>query len=213
MGNVNKNNYEGYSQSFINLPNVNNKYFDFSNILYKVNILLGNNPVVNSKLSCNFQRPFNRDICAKVTRESNILIPQKNIKSQGHNTQIHTHSHIKKHTTTQPNREKHNTSHKYNTPTQTLKTQTMAMYVKYPEYHFGYHNVSSPKTNNQNLRFSKKQNSKIKTQNTSSIARAVHSEKKASRLYSGKPEVRGNYQRYKDSSKTLQRSFWRPSSL
>merc|ERR1711874_238795 len=179
--NVNKNNYEGYSQSFINLPNVNNKYFDYSSMLYKVNVLLGDNHVMNSNISCNFQRPFNRDMC---DRENNILIPQKNIKSQGHNTQIHTHPHIKKHTTTQSNREIHNISHKHNTPTQTLRTQTMAMYVKHPEYHFGYHNVSSPKTNNHNLRFSKKQNSKVKTQNTSSIARAVQPKKKVSSIYS-----------------------------
>merc|ERR1711874_501615 len=104
--------------------------------------------------------------------------------SQGHNTQIHTHSHIKKHTTTQSNREIHNISHKHNTPTQTSRTQTMAMYVKHPEYHGGYHNVSSPKTNNQNLRFSKKQNSKVKTQNTSSIARAVQPKRKVSSIYS-----------------------------
>merc|ERR1711913_146331 len=80
------------------------------------------------------------------------------------------------------------------------------MFVKNPKYYFGYHeisklsnnnqnlrfsknhnskkNVSNPKINNQNLRFSKKQNSKIKTQNTSSIARAIHSERNASRLYS-----------------------------
>merc|ERR1711874_687040 len=113
---------------------------------------LEDNNVEFNKLPYNFQEPFNRDICVRGGRESNNLVSQENIKSLGHNTQIHTHSHIKKHTTTQPNREKHNTSHKHNTSTQTLRTQTMAMYVKYPEYHFGYHNVSSPKTNNQNLR-------------------------------------------------------------
>merc|ERR1712120_29726 len=86
--NVNKNNYEGYSQSFINLPNVNNKYFDYSSILYKVNVLLGDNHVMNSNISCNFQRPYNRDMYARENRESSILTPQKNIRSQGHNTQI-----------------------------------------------------------------------------------------------------------------------------
>merc|ERR1711874_675393 len=67
-------------------------------------------------------------------------------------------------------------------------TQTMDMYVKNPKYYFGYHNISKFSNNNQNLRFSKrfskKQNSKVKTQNTSSIARAVQSEKKVSSIYS-----------------------------
>merc|ERR1711874_77536 len=86
----------------------------------------------------------------------------RDIKSQGHHTQIHTYSHTKKHTNTQSNRETHNITHKNNTPTQTLRTQTMAMYVKHPKHHFGYHSVSNPKTNNQNLRLSKNQNSKDK---------------------------------------------------
>merc|ERR1711874_191370 len=76
--NVNKNNYEGYSQSFINLPYVNDKYFDYSSISYKVNALLGNNHLTNSNISCNSQRPYNRDMHARKNRESSILTPQEN---------------------------------------------------------------------------------------------------------------------------------------
>merc|ERR1711874_147140 len=109
---------------------------------------------------------------------------QENIKSLGHNTQTHTHSHKKNHTTTQPIRETHKLSHKHTTFAQTTSTQTMAMYVKNPKYHFGYHDISSSNINNQNLRLSKKHNSKKITQNTSSTSRAIHSKKKANRLYS-----------------------------
>merc|ERR1711874_561205 len=134
----------------------------------KVNILLGDNKAEFNKLPYNFQEPFNRDICVRGGRESNNLVSQENIKSLGHNTQIHTHSHIKKHTTTQPNRETHKLSHKHTTSTQTSSTQTMAMYVKNPKHHFGYHDISNSNINNQNLRLSKKHNSKKITQNTSS---------------------------------------------
>merc|ERR1711874_186252 len=100
----------------------------------------------------------------------------------GH-THTHTHSHTKNHTTTQPIRGTHKLSHKHTTFTQATSTQTMAMYVKNPKHYFGYHDISNSSKNNQNLRFSKNHNSKKKTQNTSSTSRAIHSKKKAGRIY------------------------------
>merc|ERR1711874_493522 len=119
-------------QEGINLPKVDNKYYDFNNIMQKVNILLGDSKVgktenigLSNLRSNDFQEPYNRE----------------------------------------------------------TSTQTMDMFVKNPKYYFGYHDISKFRNNNQNLRFSKnhnsKQNSKVKTQNTSSI----HSKKKAGRIY------------------------------
>merc|ERR1711913_101023 len=92
--------------------------------------------------------------------------------------------------TTQSNRETHNLIHKHTTPTQAIPTQTMAMYVKNPKHHFGYHDISNSNDsnrfdskNNQNLRLSKNFNSKKKPQNTSSTSRVIHSKKKGGRIY------------------------------
>merc|ERR1711913_258442 len=55
-------------QEGINLPNVNNKYYDFNNIMQKVNILLGDSKVgkienigLSNLRSNDFQEPYNRE--------------------------------------------------------------------------------------------------------------------------------------------------------
>merc|ERR1711874_721737 len=111
------------------------------------------------------------------------FVSQINSKSQGHSTQTHLQSHTQKHTTIQSIRGTHKLPHKHTTPIQATSTQTMAMYVKSPKHHFGYHDISNSSNNNQNLRLSKNHNSKKKTQNTSSTSRAIHSKKKAGRIY------------------------------
>merc|ERR1711874_633189 len=129
-------------QEGINLPKDDNKYYDFNNIMQKVNILLGDSKVgktesigLNNLRPNDFQGPYNRE-----------------------------------------------------TP-----TQTMAMYVKNPKYYFGYHDISKFSNNNQNLRLSKNHNSKKKTQNTSSTSRAIHSKKKAGRIYPQENLKSGRY--------------------
>merc|ERR1711874_789815 len=95
-----------------------------------------------------------------------------------------------KHSTTQTARETHNLTYKYTTPTQATPTQAMAMYVKNPKHHFGYHDIS--KSNdcnrfnskyNQNLRFSKNLNSNKKPQNNPSTSRAINTKRKSGRIY------------------------------
>merc|ERR1711874_800868 len=66
----------------------------------------------------------------------------------------------------------------------------MAMYVKNPKHHFGYHDISNSNDcnrfnskYNQNLRFSKNLNSNKKPQNNPSTSRAINTKRKSGRLY------------------------------
>merc|ERR1711895_371008 len=91
---------EGYSQSFINPPNKNNKYYDYKNLMMKVDFLLDDNRLCrssNKRLSNVGQSALpethSRKALVMGGRGSNRLFSSKSNNSLGHSTHTHTHTH------------------------------------------------------------------------------------------------------------------------
>merc|ERR1711874_514252 len=112
----------------------------------------------------------------------------KNANSLGHNTHKHSHLYILKHTTPQPAMKAHSLERV--SQTQTPLTQSKAMYVKNPRFHFGYHDLTNSNNcnrfnfnHNHGLGLSKTSYSKKKPHNNPSTSKAIKYKKQPGRFY------------------------------
>merc|ERR1711874_220928 len=185
----NKTNYEGYPPSFINPLNKN--YFDFKNLMMKVDYLL------NDNTNCRSNNRIQGRVGQRVHLESHSMkahvmggrVDNKPLSVRkayclGQNT--HPHIHTLKHTTPQPAMKAHSlerVSQPY-----TLPSHSKAMYVKNPKFHFGYHSIGHSNNcnsfnSNYSLGLSKTIYSTKKPHNNLSTSNAIKPKKQPGRFY------------------------------